>query len=311
MKKSKFIGPLYCISAAVIWGLSFVAQKQGAHIGTFTFNGIRLIIGGIALLPVLAFNRVRAGKKVQTDEKTKSDIKGVIIGSICCGTALVLGSNLQQHAFSFDIPAGKVGFITALYMILVPVLGLFLKKIPKINVWISCAIGIVGLYFLCLPGGGRFTIGKGETFALICAFCFAAHILIVDHFCTKVDGIALSCFQYLFAGIISVICMFIFEGKPAMSDLIDSAVPLLYAGIGSCSLAFTFQIYGQRYTEPAVASILLCLESVFSVIFGWLIINDVLNKRSIIGCCIMFAGVILSQIEFKSKKESDVTANAD
>ncbi len=311
MKKSKFIGPLYCISAAIIWGLSFVAQKQGAHIGTFTFNGIRLVIGGIALLPVLVFNRVRAGKKVQTDEKPKSDIKGVIIGSVCCGTALVLGSNLQQHAFSFDIPAGKVGFITALYMILVPVLGLFLKKIPKINVWISCVIGIVGLYFLCLPGGGQFTIGKGETFALICAFCFAAHILIVDHFCTKVDGIALSCFQYLFAGIISIICMFIFEGKPAMSDLIDSAVPLLYAGIGSCSLAFTFQIYGQRYTEPAVASILLCLESVFSVIFGWLIINDVLNKRSVIGCCIMFTGVILSQIELKSKKESDVTADAD
>ena len=299
--KSKLIGPLYCVSAAVIWGLSFVAQKTGAHIGTFTFNGIRLVIGGLALIPVLIFNFAKSNKGLKKEEKKKFDFKGMLIGGGVCGLVLFAGSNLQQHAFSFDLPAGKVGFITALYMILVPVFGLLLHKVPKINVWCGVVVGVVGLYFLCVPAG-KFTIGTGEKFALVCAFMFALHILVIDYFCKKVDGIALSCGQYLVAGIISVICMFVFEGKPLMSDLLDSAVPILYAGIGSCSVAFTFQIYGQKYTEPAVASVLLCLESVFSVIFGWLIIHDVLSTRAIIGCCVMFVGVILTQIEFKSKK---------
>ena len=306
MKKNRFIGPFYCVLAAVIWGLSFVAQKQGAHIGTFTFNGIRLIIGGVALLPVLLIKRIKSDAGKKNEETVKPDIKETVRGILICGLVLFAGSNIKQHAFSFDIPAGKVGFITALYMILVPVFGLFLKKYPKINVWFGVAAGVAGLYFLCLPGGSSFTVGKGESFAFVCAFCFAVHILVVDHFCTKVDGIVLSCGQYLVAGILSVICMFIFEGRPAMADLVDSAVPLLYAGIGSCTIAFTLQIYGQKYTEPAVASVLLCLESVFSVPFGWILIHDVLNRRSIIGCIIMFIGVLLTQIEFRkpSKKTS-------
>lgn len=299
----RFIGPFYCISAALIWGLSFVAQKTGAHIGTFTFNTFRLIIGGIVLIPVLLFNFNKQNKNLPIEEKKKFDFKGMIVGGSCCGLALFFGSNLQQHAFTFDIAAGKVGFITALYMILVPLFGLFFKKFPKINVWLGVAFGLVGLYFLCLPEGD-FSIGSGEKYALLCAFCFAAHILVCDHFCTKVDGIALSCGQYLFAGIISLACMLIFEGKPDMNEILGSAVPILYAGIGSCSLAFTFQIFGQRYTEPAVASVLLCLESVFSVIFGWIILHDELGKRAFIGCCIMFVGVILTQIEFKKRKSN-------
>lgn len=300
----KDIGPIYCISAALIWGLSFVAQKMGAHIGTFTFNGIRLVIGGIALIPVLIFNFTRQNKKALPEEKKKFDFKGMLTGGAVCGFVLFCGSNLQQHAFSFDIPAGKVGFITALYMILVPLMGLFLKQFPKINVWLGVIAGVIGLYYLCIPEGD-FTVGEGEKFALLCAFCFAIHILVVDYFCTRVDGIALSCGQYLVAGILSIICMFIFEGKPDMEAISKSAVPIIYAGVGSCSLAFTFQIYGQRYTQPAVASVLLCLESVFSVLFGWLIIHDKLETRALAGCLIMFAGVLLTQIEFSTKKKKD------
>lgn len=287
-----------------MWGLSFVAQSEGASIGTFTFNGIRTLIGGIVLVPLVAISHMLENKKLPSAEKKKFPFKDVLIGGICCGIPLFLGGNFQQHAFYLDLGPGKVGFITALYMVLVPIAGIFMKKKIGFNIWAGVGLGVVGLYLLSVPSGG-FSVGKGELIAICGAFAFAAHILVIDHFCKTVNNIALSCAQFFVAGFLSIICMFIFE-KPVVSDIIDTAVPILYAGIMSCGVAFTVQIFGQKYSDPTVASILLCLESVFAVIFGFIFLNDKLQSREMIGCVIMFTAIILTQIpteKFKLKRK--------
>ncbi len=302
--KGKFLGPFYCILAAVVWGLSFVAQSEGADIGTFTFNGIRTLIGGIVLIPLVLISHISENKKLPSGEKKKFAFKDVLIGGICCGIPLFLGGNLQQHAFFLDLGPGKVGFITALYMVLVPVAGIFMRRKLHFNIWLGVALGVAGLYLLSVPAGG-FTIGKGEIIAICGAFAFAAHILVIDYFCKKVNNIALSCCQFFVAGILSIICMFIFE-EPNAGDIMGAAVPILYAGIMSCGVAFTVQIFGQKYSDPTVASILLCLESVFAVIFGLIFLNDKLNSRETIGCVIMFTAILLTQIsaeKFSLKKK--------
>lgn len=249
-------------------------------------------------MPLMIIKITKTNKTAASEHTEKFDMAGSLKGGVCCGLILFVAGNLQQHAFTFDIAAGKVGFITALYMILVPIFGLFSGKRPKSNIIIAVVLGIAGLYLLCVKKGD-FSIGKGELYALACAVGFAFHILVTDHFCNRVETISLACIQFLVAGGISLICMFIFE-EPKISDILGSYVQILYAGIGSCAFAFTFQILGQKYTEPAVAALLMCLESVFSVIFGRIILGDVLGKRALLGCLIMFIGVILTQIEFKS-----------
>lgn len=287
-----------------MWGLSFVAQSEGASIGTFTFNGIRTLIGGIVLVPLVAVSHLAENKKLAPAEKKKFPIKDVVIGGACCGLALFVGSNLQQHAFYLDLGPGKVGFITALYMVLVPVAGIFMKRKLGLNIWAGVGLGVIGLYLLSVPAGG-FSIGKGELIAIGGAFAFAAHILVIDYFCKSVNNIALSCAQFFFAGILSVICMFIFE-EPNIEDILSASVPLLYAGVMSCGVAFTAQIFGQKYSDPTVASILLCLESVFAVIFGFIFLKDKLQSREMIGCVIMFTAIMLTQIpaeKFKLKRK--------
>ena len=289
--------------AAVIWGLSFVAQKSGASIGTFTFNGIRTVMGGLALLPLVPVFGSKQKKNAGQDGEKKYTFKRTLFCGSACGAVLFIASNLQQHAFSFDITAGKVGFITALYMILVPLAGLFSGRKIRLNVWVALALGITGLYFLCI-NKGDFGVGKGEIFSVLCAVMFAAHILTVDRFCTEAEPVALSCTQFLVAGTLSVICMFIFE-KPDISEIMKHSAELLYAGIASTGIAFTLQVFGQKYTEPAVASLLMCLESVFSAIFGRFLLNDTMGPRAIAGCAIMFAGVVLSQLDFRKGEKNN------
>lgn len=299
IKKAKFLGPFYCILAAVVWGLSFVAQSEGANIGTFTFNGLRTILGGIVLVPLVVFSHINENKKLPAAEKKKFQFKEVLIGGVCCGLALFAGGNLQQHAFFLDLGPGKVGFITALYMVLVPVAGIFMKRKLSFNIWLGVLLGVCGLYLLSIPSG-NFTIGKGELVAICGAFAFAAHILVVDYFCKKVNNMALSCAQFFVAGILSIICMFIFE-EPNFEAIKGAGVEIAYAGVMSCGVAFTAQIFGQKYSNPTVASVLLCLESVFAVIFGWLLLNDKLGGREAVGCVIMFIAIMLTQIPVKSK----------
>ena len=191
-------------------------------------------------------------------------------------------------------------------MVLVPIAGIFMKKKLKFNIWLGVVLGVAGLYLLSVPSGA-FTIGGGEIIAICGAVAFAAHILVIDHFCKKVDNIALSCAQYLVAGVLSLICMIIFE-EPDIEAIKGAGVEIAYAGIMSCSVAFTAQIFGQKYSDPTVASVLLCLESVFAVLFGWLILGDKLGSREALGCVIMFIAIMLTQIPFdeliKKRKHS-------
>ena len=301
-KKMRIIGTILLISAAMIWGLSFVAQKQGMeYVEGFTFNGIRSLIGGIVLLPVIFFRSRKNPVKLSPVEKKqnrKDNIKGILI----VGTMLCIGSNLQQFAFDYIEP-GKVGFITALYMLLVPLISFIVyKKKQPVTTWIGVILGVGGLYMICMGGASSFSLGKGEILAMLCSIAFALHIIVIDKYAPKIDTIVLSCGQYLVTGVVSCILMFIFE-KPDISNIMQAAVPILYAGIMSCSCAFTFQIIGQKYTEPTLASMLLCTESVFSVIFSFIILGERMTGIEYVGCAVMFTAIIIAQLPAKKKAQ--------
>lgn len=301
-KKMRIIGPILLISAAMIWGLSFVAQKQGMeYVEGFTFNGIRSLIGGIVLLPVIFFRSRKNPVKLSPVEKKqnrKDNIKGILI----VGTMLCIGSNLQQFAFDYIEP-GKVGFITALYMLLVPLISFIVyKKKQPVTTWIGVILGVGGLYMICMGGASSFSLGKGEILAMLCSIAFALHIIVIDKYAPKIDTIVLSCGQYLVTGVVSCILMFIFE-KPDIGNIMQAAVPILYAGIMSCSCAFTFQIIGQKYTEPTLASMLLCTESVFSVIFSFIILGERMTGIEYVGCAVMFTAIIIAQLPAKKKAQ--------
>ncbi|MCI7340300.1 MAG: DMT family transporter [Oscillospiraceae bacterium] len=290
-----------------------MAQSEGLEvIGTLTFNGIRMIMGGTVLLPVIAImsgvqkskNKKLGSAEKKTPEEKKKDRKNLIAGGLVCGTVLCVSSNLQQAAFGYTT-VGKVGFITALYMLLVPIISLvFFKKRVSLPVWIGVGLGVVGLYLLC--AGGKATFGKGELLALACSVGFAIHILVIDKYSAIVDGVKLSCAQFFVSGIISVVLMFIFE-KPSIHAIMSAAPYLLYTGIFSCGVAFTFQTLGQRDSDPTVASLLLCLESVFAVIFAWVLIDQKMSVRELGGCIIMFVAIVLAQLPadvFKKKQRA-------
>lgn len=293
---------------ALIWGSAFVAQKAGTVLEPFTYNGARFLIGGLVLIPViLLFARINEGKEIEdavpkTDEEKSAEKKVLITGGICCGLVLCLAGNLQQFGLYFDADAGKAGFITALYIVIVPVLGLFLKKRVRPIIWLSVAIGAVGFYMLCIAGkGAGFTLETGDLFVLICSFAFSCHILVIDHFSPKCDGVKLSCIQFSVAGIVSLILMGIFE-TPVIADIIDCWLPILYCGVFSSGIAYTLQVVGQKYAEPAVASLIMSLESVFAVLFGVLMLNESLTFIEIIGCIIIFAAVVISQLPSKEER---------
>lgn len=290
--KERLKGSALLLSAALIWGLSFVAQSVGMEsVGAFTFNGIRMIIGCAALLPVIIINNA-SNKRKNISPKESGGIAQLCKAGIICGLPLFFGSNIQQFAFKYTT-VGKVGFITTLYIIFVPLFGLFLKRKVQTTVWISIVIAAFGMYLLCVKGS--LNLNKGDLIALLCAVFFSLHILFVDRFSQDNDCVKLSYCQFFFAGTMSVVCMLIFE-KPEMGAILSILPEILYAGIMSCSVAFTFQIAGQKHTEPAVASMLLCFEAVFALIFGWLILNQTLDLREITGCAIMFAALILAQL---------------
>ena len=303
--KKKIIGPILLISAAIIWGLSFVAQKQGMdYVGGFTFNGIRSLLGGIVLQPVILFRSVKNKNNIKlSPAEKKSSRKDNIKGILIVGTMLCIGSNLQQFAFDYIEP-GKVGFITALYMLLVPLISFIIyRKKQPFTTWLGVFLGVGGLYMICMGGSSSFGLGKGEILALLCSIAFALHIIVIDKYASKIDAIVLSCGQYMITGVISCILMFIFE-KPSIDGIMQAAIPILYAGIMSCSCAFTFQIIGQKYTEPTLASMLLCTESVFSVIFSFIILGERMTVIEYIGCAVMFTAIIIAQLPAKKHSET-------
>ena len=289
---------------ALIWGVAFVAQSVAMdYIGPYTFNAVRSLLGGIVLVPcVFLFGQKKKTVKDEDPSKgTAVDRPGdMITGGLLCGIMLFLSTTLQQVGIQYTTVA-KAGFITALYIILVPILGIFLKKRVSFQIWISVVIAIIGLYLLCMKGS--FYLGQGDFLMLVCSLCFALHILVIDHFTDKVSGVKLSCIQFFVCGLLSCILMFLFE-KPAVSDILSAWLPIVYAGVFSSGVAYTLQIIGQKGTDPTIASLILSLESVVSVLAGWIILGQSLTPREILGCLLMFGAIILAQVAPVQKASS-------
>lgn len=285
------------ILVALIWGLAFVAQKVGMdYVGPFSFNMTRSFIGATVLLPVIfVLDKQRAKMNLPAATWKQKDLW---VGGILCGIFLCAGSSLQQIALQDSSSVGKVGFITALYILFVPLLGLFLKKRVGLNVWIGVVIAIFGMYLLCVTDS--FRVAPSDLLTLLCAFAFSFQILTIDHFSPKVDGVRMSCIQFLVCGVICSVPSFILEA-PKLTDMLQGWAPILYAGALSCGVAYTLQIVAQKHAEPTIASLLMSLESVFSVLGGWLILGQVLTTKESIGCMFVFAAVILAQLPEKKR----------
>lgn len=303
MKHNQVRQVVFPILAAFIWGTAFVAQDLCADsIGTFAFNATRYFIAVLALLVVIAVSdKAKKNRPTPTAEEKKAANKQLWLGGLCCGAALAIASNFQQAGLVAGTDAGKAGFITALYVVLVPVFGLFFKRKVSLPVWIAVVCSVVALYLLCIKGD--FSLAAGDLLILVCAVCFAVHILVIDHFTAYCDGVKLSCLQFLFAGIISAVCMFLFETVD-FAAIWSCILPLLYVGIFSCGVGYTLQILAQKDSNPTVVTILLSLESVFAVIAGAIVLHQQMTAREYIGCVVMFVAVILAQIQFPEKKKA-------
>lgn len=287
---------LMLVVTALIWGSAFVAQSVGMdYLGPFTFNSIRCFLGGLILLPVIKLFDMQ--KKNDTKRKNP---RTLLVGGICCGTALAVASSLQQLGIVYTT-AGKAGFITALYILIVPVMGLLLKKKVGKKTWIGVALAVIGMYFLCITDG--FSISGGDFLVFLCAIIFAVHIMVIDHFSPRVDGVKMSCIQFFVCGILCAIPMLLFE-RPDPAQILAAWMPLCYAGFLSCGVAYTLQIVAQKNTNPTVASLLMSLESVFAVLTGWIILGERLTPREFAGCALMFAAIILAQLPEKKKEQA-------
>ena len=291
--------------AALIWGSAFVAQSVGMdYLGPFSFNCVRSFMGSLVLLPVIWFMDRQKKETAEhdgqkTEEGTREQNKKVLLyGGLCCGVILTLSTSLQQIGIKYTT-AGKAGFITALYILIVPLLGLILGKKVGIKTWIGVALAVAGMYLLCIKEG--FSISYGDFMVLLCALIFSLHILAVDYFSPRVDGIRLSCIQFFVCGCISAVPMLVWE-HPELFQIIRAWQPLAYAGVLSSGVAYTLQIVTQKHLNPTVASLLMSLESVFAVLTGWLVLNERLSPKELLGCVLVFTAIILAQLPQKQKK---------
>lgn len=292
MKNLQVRNSLILLLTALIWGVAFVAQSVGMdYVGPFTFNCVRFLIGGIVLLPCMALLKKLNPPEKRADGSGKEK-KNLILGGVCCGVALCVASCLQQLGIMYT-SVGKAGFITAFYIIIVPVIGLFFRKKCGITVWIGVLLALAGLYFLCITED--LTIGRGDVLVFLGALMFAVHIMVIDHFSPLADGVAMSCIQFFVSGGLCAVPMLLFE-KPQIGQLLAAWQPILYAGVLSCGVAYTLQIIGQKGMNPTVASLILSLESVISVLAGMVILHQELSGREILGCILMFAAILLAQL---------------
>ena len=298
MKNNRIIGILILLFTSIIWGLAFVAQDQVADsIEPFTLNCIRCLIGALVLLPVLLIKNKIQNRPVL--EKDKSKRKKLIIASVLCGVSLCIGMNFQQFGIALypndAAVSGRSGFITALYVVLVPILSLLLKKKLGINTIISVVLATIGLYLLCFSKGLDH-VYLGDIIVLISALGFALQILFVDKYVGEIEGVKLSLLQFIICGVLSGILMFIFE-KPSINKIMEVILPILYLGGISSGIGYTLQIIGQKFSNnPTLDSIIMSLESVFAVLGGAIILNEHLSNNELIGCIIMFLAIIISQL---------------
>ena len=292
-------GNLLLLLASVIWGVAFVAQKSGGEgLGAFTIIGLRSLIGSAGLILVIPLlDKLGFSRKSDSPAQRKM----LWIGGILCGLALFAATNLQQLGLS-DASEGKAAFMTALYIVMVPMLGLFLRRRTTLLNWLAVALAAVGLYFLCAMGETGF--GISDVLLLLCALMFSVQIMLVDRFSPMVDGVRLSCIQFLVVGILNLPLMFLLE-TPTWMGVQNHLGELLYLGLLSSGVAYTLQIIAQKDTEPTTASLLMSLESVFGALAGWLIAGHAMGGYEILGCVLMFAAIVLAQLPAPKRREKD------
>ena len=299
MKKLRY--PLLLLLCAAIWGFAFTAQQVGMeHLTPMAFNWVRFWMGSLVLIPAILFMN-RGGRRQKTSAapwyRDRSKIRGVIL----CGVILGVATNIQQFGLLYTT-VGKSSFLTALYILFVPILGIFLHKKAGLSIWISTGIALAGMYLLCMTDS--FSLQKGDVLTLICALCFSFHILAIDKYVSEIEPLLLSCLQFFIAGTLSGIGALMFE-TISWQAFLDAWLPVCYAGVFSCGAGYTLQVIGQQQTPPALASIILSMESVFGVIGGWLILGQSLSPREIFGCLLMLAAILLAQSsEFKRVPEA-------
>ena len=313
MKHNNVRQILFPILAALIWGTAFVAQDLCADvIDTFSFNAARSYIAVVVLLVIIfIFDKLKKDKVELTPAEKKKARRDLLVGGFCCGTALAVASNFQQAGIAAGTEAGKAGFLTALYVVLVPLFGLFFRRKVSLPVWIAVALSVASLYLLCIKGD--FSLAMGDLLVLVCAVCFAIHILVIDHFTATVDGLKLSCVQFFFAAVwatlAKLVCTLLGLGGigdtsvatsifavPDWAGIWACILPILYVGVFSSGVAYTLQILAQKGSNPTVVTILLSLESVFAVIAGAIILQQQMTGREYLGCVLMLVAVILAQI---------------
>ena len=305
----KYFSSFLMLIAAAIWGFAFVAQKEAAHVPSFTLVFARSLLGTVFLFfLIMILDRVTKNGRRLVSKKGLDFTKTELVGGVACGIVLSLASVLQQSGINDGTDAGKAAFITALYVVLVPVFGLVLKRRAPINAWISVGIAVVGFYLLCIKGD--LTLEFSDALVLLCAVVFTMHILVIDHFSPRCDGVRMSCVQFAVVTVVTLICALILE-SPIEPAVIGSVIwPIVMLGIGSSGIAYTLQIVAQRNVNPAVASIIMSLESVFGVVGAAILLGEKMTTREYIGCAIVFAAVILSQLDFSSLKKKKAASEA-
>ena len=310
VKTHKLRNTFFLFLTAMVWGAAFVAQSVSMdYIGPFTFICLRSVIGGLFLIPVIivldgirkknqneSANAVSAENilHIETEEKQRLSWKNkqLIEGGIVCGIFLFFANCFQQTGIQYTT-VGKAGFITTFYIIIVPLIGLFFKKYCGILTWIGVVIALAGLYFLCITQ--KLTIQRGDALILCCSVLYAGQILAIDHYNPFVDGVKMSCIQFLTGGVLGAVFMFLFE-NPSLAMILSAAGPILYTGIMSTGVGYTLQIVGQKGLNPTVAALILSLESVFSALSGYVFLHQVLTTRELIGCALMFIAIVLAQL---------------
>ncbi|MBS5680668.1 MAG: DMT family transporter [Clostridiales bacterium] len=296
MKNPKVRQVVLPLITALIWGSAFVTQSlSAAHLGCFSFNALRAIPAVLVLLVLLAvMQRIHPREKYSAEEK-----RALLRGGLVCGAFLALAINLQQFGMG-TTSAGKAGFITTLYIAFVPIISIFMRKRVRPIMWICVLLGAVGFYLLCMTEASL-KLEFGDMLVLLCAAAFAIHIQIIDYYSPKGDGIKISCVQFLFAGVLGLICMAIFE-TPDLGNILACWLPILYAGVLSCGIGYTLQVVAQADADPTAASLILSLESAFAAISGALVLHESMTLRQLFGCAVIFCAVILSNLPEKQAK---------
>ena len=301
-KRNQIFGILLLLFTSFIWGMAFIAQSDAMdHIGPLTMNGLRTFLGAVVLLPVaLVSDKIKGKKFTLLGTTEKNEYKHIILGGILCGIAITLASTIQQYGIKYT-SVGKSGFLTTLYVVFAPLLGLFLGKKINWNGWIAVVLAILGMFFICIEKNESLNIG--DLLVVISAFFFGVHILLIDKFVHYTDGIRLSCIQFAVCGVCCTVGALIFE-EIDIQAVLNAAVPIFYAGVISGAVGYILQIIAQKWVAPNIAPLIMCLESVFALFAGMILKDEHLHTQVYIGCGLVFLAIILAQIEFKKPIKS-------